>query len=199
MRAHRAEGFTLLELMVALTIASILIAMAVPNFRTMVIKNSVEGQIDRLSAAIANAKAEALSRGKSVVICGSANGTSCSGASDWSTGWIVFVDDGNGGGTAADETRHADEILIAYQNVEGNNELEARDTGGAITALSFSGESYLNSGRATTLKVCEPDKDTDYARALVLLGSGQVAYSRDGSGDSDSVHEDVAGSNLVCS
>ncbi len=199
MHAQRAKGFTLLELLIALTIASILIAMAVPNFRTMVIKNSVEGQVDRLSAAISNAKAEALSRGKSIVICGSSNGTACSGSANWSSGWIVFVDDGNGGGTAGDETRHADEILITYQNIEGNNALNARDTGGTINALSFDDESFLKSTRATTLKVCEPDGDTEYARALLLLGSGQVAYSRDSAGDSDNVHEDVSGSNLTCS
>ncbi len=194
----RQDGFTLIELMIALAMAAILLMVAVPNFRETVKRNAIESMVTRLKSALTQAKTEAIARGHTVAICGSANGSACSGSSDWSSGWIIFVDDGSGGGTAGDGARHADETLVSYQNIDDQSDIKAKDTGGTITSLSFNGRGYLGSDNASTLVVCGPDADVAYARGIVLLISGRAAHSRDSAGDSDTTHEDVSGSNLTC-
>ncbi len=195
----RHSGFTLIELLVVISVASILIFIAIPNFRDSVKKNSIETVQGRLKNSVNQAKTESLSRGRSVVICGSSNGNACNGSSDWSSGWIVFVDDGNGAGVAGDNVRHGDEERVAYQNIEGTNAINSKDTSGNVNSIAFNSLGYLDNGNASTIRVCGPDGDVSFARSVVILVSGLSAASRDSSGDSDYTHEDVSGSNLTCS
>ena len=193
------NGFTLIELLVVISVASILIFVAIPNFRDSVKRSSIESVQGRLKSAVSQAKTESSSRGRSVVICGSSDGSACNGSNDWSSGWIVFVDDGNGAGVAGDGVRHSDEERVVYQNIDGSNVIESKDTSGNVDFISFNALSYLASGNASTIRVCGPDGDVSFARSVVILVSGLSAISRDSVGDADLTHEDVSGSNLTCS
>jgi type IV fimbrial biogenesis protein FimT len=91
----RQQGFTLLELMVTLFIASILLGLAVPSFRDMSTRNRLVTYTNDFISSINLARSEAVRRGAPVSICHSDDGTSCSGT--WNDGWITFADaDGNG-------------------------------------------------------------------------------------------------------
>ena len=196
----RQDGFTLIELMIALTMAAILLMVAVPGFRDTVKRNAIESMVTRLKSALTQAKTEALSRGYTVSICSSDDGSSC--GSDWSIGWIVFVDNGAGASgsvnNAGNGDREVDEAIISYQNISDESKITALDAGGAITSLSFNRLGYLGSDSASTFVVCSPDAEVEFARGIVLLISGQLAHSRDSAGDSDTVHEDTSGSNFTC-
>ncbi|MEP7243382.1 MAG: GspH/FimT family pseudopilin [Gammaproteobacteria bacterium] len=89
------KGFTLIELMTALTVLGVLLAMAVPSFREFTRSNRVTAAQNDLVTAFTLARSEALKRGTPVTVCASSDGVACSGATDWATGWIVFSD-GNG-------------------------------------------------------------------------------------------------------
>src|SRR5687768_3569934 len=91
-----SRGFTLLELMVTLTVAGILLGVGVPSFVDMVRSNRAAANINELSTAFAIARNEAIRRGTNITVCRSTNGTAC--GADWADGWIVFVD------TAATDT-----------------------------------------------------------------------------------------------
>ena len=88
---HGSRGFTLLELMITLTVAAILLGVGVPSFVDMVRSNRAATNINELSTAFAIARSEAIRRGANVRVCRSSDGATC-GAS-WADGWIVFVDD----------------------------------------------------------------------------------------------------------
>jgi type IV fimbrial biogenesis protein FimT len=85
-----STGFTLLELLVTLTVASILLSVAVPGFVDVIRNNRAAANANELLTALSIARSEAIKRGARVSMCRSANGTACGGT--WSDGWIVFVD-----------------------------------------------------------------------------------------------------------
>jgi type IV fimbrial biogenesis protein FimT len=90
------HGFTLIELMVALTVAAILVGLAIPSFREFSGNSRTVATTNSLVGALAVARSEALRRSTSVSICPSTDMQTCNGG-DWTQGWIVFTDSGNAG------------------------------------------------------------------------------------------------------
>jgi len=99
----RSRGFTLVEVLVVVTISAILIAAAVPSFQWMMARNRVSDATNLLLSNIEFARLEAVRRGNTVSICRTLNPNApvatlaCSSASsatvdgnDWAAGWVVF-------------------------------------------------------------------------------------------------------------
>ena len=88
------NGFTLVELMVTIAIAAILVAIAVPSFRSMILSNRIHGATAEFQSALAIARAEAIKRGgdaRVTIVANSKVGT----VSDWASGVTVFYDTTN--------------------------------------------------------------------------------------------------------
>jgi type IV fimbrial biogenesis protein FimT len=66
-RANSAAGFTMIELMVTLSIFAILTAVAIPTMRTWVANNKVRAAADALQNGLRLAQAEAMRRSRQVV------------------------------------------------------------------------------------------------------------------------------------
>lgn len=97
---EKVRGFTLLELMVTVTILVILLAIGAPQLQAFLSKRAVSTQADIFASALRKARSEAIKRGQRVTICPSeapeASPPSCAASStDWSTGWLIFVDKGD--------------------------------------------------------------------------------------------------------
>ena len=89
------QGFTLLELLITLTIFMILIGIAIPSYRIISERNQANAEIIQLYRTIQLARSEAIKHNEIMCLCGSSNQKSCDG--DWSAGYILFVDkDANG-------------------------------------------------------------------------------------------------------
>lgn len=86
------RGYTIIELMLGITVMSILLAVAVPSFLDTVRRNRLVAHNNEFISGLNLARSEALKRGGSVTVCASADQATCSGVTDWSTGWIVFSD-----------------------------------------------------------------------------------------------------------
>ena len=78
-------GFTLLELLAALTIAGVLFAIGGPSIRGIFTSNRMATHLNEFSTAITYARSEAIKRATTVAI-GTTGG--------WATDWTVWVDDG---------------------------------------------------------------------------------------------------------
>ena len=67
------RGFTLMELMVAITVFGILTALAVPSFTTMTNRNKLAAESNELLSAFQYARMEAIRTSASVTVCGTAS------------------------------------------------------------------------------------------------------------------------------
>ena len=87
----KLNGFTLVELMVAITIMAILLAVATPSFNDVLLGSKLSSYTNSFVASTTLARGEAIKRNDVVTLCVSINGTSCgAGTGGWEQGWIVL-------------------------------------------------------------------------------------------------------------
>jgi type IV fimbrial biogenesis protein FimT len=87
-QASPLRGFTLVELMVTITVLAILLAIAVPSFDGIRVSNRLTSYAGALASSSQLARTEAIKRDAPVTLCASTNGTSCGGV--WEAGWIIL-------------------------------------------------------------------------------------------------------------
>jgi type IV fimbrial biogenesis protein FimT len=91
---HTVRGWTLFELLVALTVLAIVTAWAAPAFDTWALDSRRTADINALVLAIQLARSEAAKRGRPVVLCSTADGERCADPSRrYDGGWMVFVNE----------------------------------------------------------------------------------------------------------
>lgn len=93
---HTHLGFTLIEMMISVAVLMVMVAVAVPQFQSLLLETRLTTESNRLLSDIQLARSEAIKRQANVLMCPSSNpedsNPSCDvGASDWSSGWLVFA------------------------------------------------------------------------------------------------------------
>jgi len=110
-RPSRQSGFTLLEMMTAISVAAIVLALGIPNMRQFMWNSAMTSAANDLVIAITTARAEAVKSRTQTIMCfaRSPNATTpaCDGTS--ADGWIVFVDSNSNAGVDAGE-----QVLIRH-------------------------------------------------------------------------------------
>lgn len=167
MRNRQIQGFTLIELMVSIAVASILLAVAIPSFSDFIKRSRITSQQDSLYSGLMFARSEAVNRAQNVTVCASSNQTAClttgSGNVSWAIGWIIFVDQDADGVVDT-----GDEVLKVQAAVEGGN---------SVIWNSGRFTSYNSEGRASsfgTFTLCDAGKDLQFARSIIISSSGRV-------------------------
>lgn len=152
--AAHACGFTLVELMITLTILGILSAFALPELSKLVRDQRVKTATTDVYASLIYARSEAIKRNQNVAVCASTNGTGCANSTNWATGWIVFVDsDANGApATTADILRKQDAVSGVTLTGVGTN-LSYRRDGRLVAATT----NFVVSGTNVTSRCVRMD------------------------------------------
>lgn len=89
------QGFTLVELMVTVSIVGILAFLAAPSFSSFVTKGRADSVTQQLFSDLNAARMESIKRNRRVLVCPSANTTTvttCAAGSSWNNGWILCID-----------------------------------------------------------------------------------------------------------
>jgi prepilin-type N-terminal cleavage/methylation domain-containing protein len=114
MDTRSQQGFSLLELMTAITVLGIVLGVGVPSFTRMIHNNRVVADTNELVVALSAARSEAVKRGLPTSVCARTAPTSdvcrTGTASNWSSGWLVFVDPAGTAGVID----AGDEILLRF-------------------------------------------------------------------------------------
>jgi type IV fimbrial biogenesis protein FimT len=155
---HRhLAGFTLIELMVTLSLVAILAMLAVPSFNGAIASNRLSSATNEVYISLVQAKSEAVRRGQRITVCASANGTSCSNdGNGWNTGWITFVDGTRGNVVSVDS---GEDVIAVGQAV--SDAISIR--GPSYFSFSADSRSRLMNGafQADALLVCSTSPALD--------------------------------------
>lgn len=90
------KGFSLIELLVVVSIFAIMAALATPSYVQYSANNKASTYTSELMGYLRIGRATAISEQKNIIVCTIQSGTSCSSsASAWNKGWLVTSSDGS--------------------------------------------------------------------------------------------------------
>lgn len=158
------KGFSLLELVVATTIAGILLAVAIPGWSHVRAAAGPGAVRAELGAMLLDAVGHSAVAAVEVVVCGRSGGDQCSGLPDWDSGWIAFAD-ANG-----DRRRDEGERLLNRRDALPDD-VHLRTTQGRSRLVFQPGGS--NAGSNVTFTLCDA-RGPEHATTLVLSNTGKL-------------------------
>ncbi len=164
--AKHVLGFTLVEILVTIAVASVLLAVAVPSFNELVVSNRLTTQSNDMVAAINFARSEAIKRNRSISLCrtGSATATDCAAATATWEHWIVRTSTGT-------------VVRRGVVNTYGNK-FVVRSTLGADEAV-FGSDGLVRTAGAIVndhqLSVCATNESTNNIRRIVLGAGSRIS------------------------
>ena len=100
---RRQSGFTIVEVLVVVTILGLLAALALPSFQPLIERWRVKTTIEELQSSLYFARSKAIAIGGNIAIVKNDVSGSCvsTGDDDWTCGWRIFVDADRNGTQAA--------------------------------------------------------------------------------------------------
>ena len=170
-RVNKERGFTLIELIIAVSLTALLLTMAVPALTSFVSNARQTGVLNDLVSSMHLARSAAITTNTRVTICTSSGGSNCDAAS-WDQGWIVFSDRDTDQAVDDDETiiGASGEINdVSIRSGEFGQFLMYRPNGRVMNASV-----NANLGQFT---VCD-GRGSDYAKVLIVDLSGRPRTSR---------------------
>lgn len=175
-RRHQ-RAFTLVEMLVALTIAAVLASAAAPSLMYSVSSYRISGQVNGWIGDLQFARAEAIKRGQTVTVCISSNGTSCqTGTTSWQNGWIVFADANGDGIVNAGET-----VVRSQAPLTGGSVFSADNS---VRLITFNRDGFainLPAGNVT-LTLRDATSDAGLTRCIAVTTVGRTAVQKAGTG-----------------
>ncbi len=163
-KMNKKTGFTLIELMVTISVASIFLTMSVPSMKKMLQQNKITALHNQLLSALSFTRNNAITRGSWATLCHSnAARTRCTTPdSSWVNGWIIFHDKDNDGIVDSNET-----ILTATNKLPASiNILSYR------SRISYSSQGYAV-GYAGKITFCD-SQNIATKKGMIVSSNGRV-------------------------
>jgi len=183
--AHRKQGFTLIELMVAIAVVAILSAIALPSMSDFLVRMRVDNEISEMQRLLLTARNMAINTGRNTTVCPLVSGV-CT--TNWGGEISVFTNDVN---TLANSNAFAgnDELIKVKDAIRTGDKLQ-------YTHVSVI---YSPAGRllttAASFNYC-PKDEVNRNRGIDISVSGRSYTSADT--DNDDKDEDRNGNEITC-
>lgn len=163
----RPSGFTVLELLGELLLSSVLFVVGFPAYQSLLRTNRMVAMTNEFVSMLHFTRMEAVTRGRKVTLCKSADGQHCAAAGGFEQGWLIFEDaDGN--------ARHepSEAILRQVRLPDYDMELKGNVTVSDAITYSPAGAAVRTSGafQAGTLELCLAPE----ARRIIISRGGRI-------------------------
>jgi type IV fimbrial biogenesis protein FimT len=139
---RRATGFTLMESLMAMAVASIVVTAAVPAMQDFIIRNRMTTEVNAFVASLHLARSEAVKRMQNVRLCPTTTDstgkiTGCTGIQQWQVGWMVYADmDNSDTFSSGDVILQQNPALPNRYQINGNQSRVIYDATGKTTSDS---------------------------------------------------------------
>lgn len=174
----RRRGFSITELMVAIAIAGILTAIAIPSFQSVFMSMRLTSYANELVATTMLARSTAINQNAPVVMCQSLDGATCGNGSNWETGYVVVCSSNDGTVCTNTPGPAASRIVLKSQG--------AAATGwkitGAAGASSIQFESSGSGATTASLTVCRHEPVGTNERVVRISPTGRSSVSKTSNG-----------------
>ncbi len=181
-RSQCMRGFTLVELMIVVTIVAVLLTLAVPSFRDATLSSKLSSYANNFVASARLARGEALKRNAVVTLCVSnATGDECA-TGGWEQGWIVMclTSDGvvcDASGTDSLVFHHQQALPAGFKFIASgsfNSTLGFQPTGVGVTGA-------LNNSKLTVCRATPTAGKQQREIKVSITGKTSVAPTEDAS------------------
>jgi type IV fimbrial biogenesis protein FimT len=159
--------------MITVSLTAILLALAVPPFREMILNNRRAAQLNALTGSLNLARSAAVKGGSDAFVCISDGATppECDvDGTQWEAGWLVIVDsnkDGNISSAGGDQVLEMHEALAGGFTLRGNANVAWR--------VAYSPRGSSTNG---TLTLCD-SRGASSARGIVISNAGRARLTSD--------------------
>jgi type IV fimbrial biogenesis protein FimT len=166
---QQQTGITALELIVTMTVVTILLAAGVPAIKNYNWNLRMRSAIALLQTDLNLARGRAISHNIQTIVCPAVDNTACSGTSHWQHGWIVFTD------INGDRQKQGGEPLLkqsgAVEFISINSSLSRPD-------LRFFPNGSAP-GSNTSIRFCD-ERGAQHAGRIIVSNSGRIRVETGG-------------------
>ncbi|MBV6815250.1 Tfp pilus assembly protein FimT/FimU [Xanthomonas campestris pv. passiflorae] len=164
----RARGFTLVELLVTISVVAVLAVIALPSFQGVIRSNQAATTANELVASLSLARSEAIRSTRGGGICPSSDGLICSG--QWSDGWISWADANGNGSYDSGET------VLRYTKV--NSKMTVNAPGVGVIAFDSRARRVASADQVLTLRPTQCPSGQPVVRTLTVTSTGNVRVAK---------------------
>ncbi|CEA02833.1 type IV pilus-like protein [Pseudomonas saudimassiliensis] len=169
----RVKGFTLIELMVTIAVAAILISIAIPSFRNMIIDYRLTTIASDLADAVSFARSEAIKRNRTITFCqtNSASSSRCGGSGGWQH-WLVVQ---NAASADADDVIRRGTVSTHNSTVQVTSDLNNNRLTFSTDGLGRSGSALINDAKIT---ICATSGPAESIREITLGAASRTSIRK---------------------